>query len=328
MKILLTGGAGYIGSVTANIFLDRGHQVHIVDDLSTGSSKNLPKKAKFTKCNISDKRKISNILRSNKFDVLLHFAAFIDVEESVKYPKKYLQNNYKNTIKLFQVCKDFELKNIIFSSTAAVYGNSKTGHCGEKSDLKPTSMYAKSKLKVENYLKKQKKLSYIILRYFNVAGADLNLRSGLISKNKSTHLIKKLCESFLNKKKIIINGKDYPTKDGTPVRDYIHVVDLAIAHYNASKYIIKEGKSNIFNCGYGKGFSVLEIVNEFNKINKRKVEIIFGNRRKGDITSLVSKEKKIKKTLKWKPKYNSINKILKSSLKWERKINKSNAKKY
>ncbi len=327
MNILLTGGAGYIGSVTANFFLDRGHQVHIIDDFSTGSRKNLPKKAKFTKCKISDKKKISTILSKSKFDVLLHFAAFIDVEESVEKPKKYLQNNFKNTIKLLKICRDFNLKNIIFSSTAAVYGNSKTGYCTEKSELKPLSMYAKSKLKVENFLRKQKKLRYIVLRYFNVAGADIKLRSGLISKKKSTHLIKKLCENFLKKKEITINGKDYPTQDGTPVRDYIHVVDLALAHYNASNYLLKNGKSNIFNCGYGKGFSVLEIANNFNKINKRKIKIKYGNRRKGDISSLVSVEKKIKKVLNWRPKYNSISKILKSSLQWERKIKKSYAKK-
>ncbi len=328
MRILLTGGAGYIGSVTANLFLDKGHEVYIIDDLSTGSIRNLPKKAKFIKSNIANYKKISFLLKKNKFDVLLHFAAFIDVEESVKKPEKYINNNFYNTIKLFKLCNEFELKNIIFSSTAAVYGNSKTKYCKENAPLKPLSMYAKSKLKVENFLKKQKKSKYIILRYFNVAGADIRLRSGLISKKKSTHLIKKLCENYLNKKKITIYGNNYLTNDGTPVRDYIHVNDLAMAHYKAAKFLLKNGKSNIFNCGYGNGYSVLEIVKQFNKINKKKMNIIYGNRRKGDIAQLVSSEKKIKKTLKWKPRFNSINKILKSSLQWEKKINKSYANIY
>ena len=281
MKILLTGGAGYIGSVTANLFLDKGHDVHIVDDLSTGNKKNIPSKAKFTNCNISNYKIMSSLLKKNNFDILIHFAAFIDVEESVKKPKKYLNNNFNNSIKLFNVCKKYSLNKIIFSSTAAVYGNSKSGYCSEKSKLKPMSMYAKSKLKFENFLKKQKKTNSIILRYFNVAGSDIKLRSGLISKKKSTHLIKKLCENFLNGKEIVINGNDYPTFDGTTIRDYIHVNDLALAHYNASIYLLKTGKSNVFNCGYGRGYSVLEIVKAFNKINKRKIQIIFGKRRKG-----------------------------------------------
>ena len=322
MKILLTGGAGYIGSVTANLLIDKGHEVYIVDDLSTGDKSNLPNKAIFIKSNIANKKKISGILKKNKFDLLLHFAAFIDVEESVRDPKKYYNNNYKNTISLINTCSSFGLNNVIFSSTAAVYGNSKTGYCSENSQLKPLSMYASSKLKVENFLKKNKNIKYVILRYFNVAGADQKLRSGLISKKKSTHLIKKLCENFIKKKKMIINGNDYPTKDGTPVRDYIHVSDLALAHYKASKYLLKNGKSNIFNCGYGNGYSVLEIIKTFNKLNKDKIKIIFGKRREGDIIKLIASEKKIKKVLKWKPKHNSINKILNSSLKWEKKINR------
>ncbi len=322
MKILLTGGAGYIGSVTANLFLDKGHEVFIIDNLSTGNKKNLPKKAQFIKCNIANNKKISKLLKTYKFDILLHFAAFIDVEESVSKPNKYLNNNFKNTIKLIKICEKFGLKKIIFSSTAAVYGNSITGTCSERSKLNPLSMYALSKLKCENFLKKKENMKYVILRYFNVAGADIKLRSGLISKKKSTHLIKKLCENFIKQKKIIINGNNYPTIDGTPVRDYMHVHDLALAHYNASKYLLKNGKSDVFNCGYGKGYSVLEIIKAFNKLNKKKIKIQIGERRKGDITKIVAKTSKIKKNLNWNPKYNSINKILKSSLEWEKTINK------
>ncbi len=320
MNILLTGGAGYIGSTTANLFLDNGHKVTVIDDLSTGNKKNIPKKAKFFKFNINNKNLLSKILKNEKFDLIIHFAAFIDVEESVRKPKKYIINNYLNTKKLINVCLAHNLNKIIFSSTAAVYGNSKTGEVSEKSIKKPFSPYAISKFKSENFIKSKNKLNYIILRYFNVAGADLKLRSGLISKKKSTHLIKKMCENFLNNKPIEIYGSDYPTKDGTAIRDYIHIYDLAYAHYKSAIYLLKNNESNIFNCGYGKGYSVLQVLSTFNKINNKKIKIKFGNRRKGDIYKLVAKANKIKKKLKWSPKYNSLKKILISSLKWEKKL--------
>ena len=156
-------------------------------------------------------------------------------------------------------------------------------------------MYALSKLKCENFLKKKENMKYVILRYFNVAGADIKLRSGLISKKKSTHLIKKLCENFIKQKKIIINGNNYPTIDGTPVRDYMHVHDLALAHYNASKYLLKNGKSDVFNCGYGKGYSVLEIIKAFNKLNKKKLKFKLEKEEKETLPKLLQKLVKSKK---------------------------------
>jgi len=320
LKILLTGGAGYIGSCTANILLDHGCEVFIIDDLSTGHKKLVPKKSNFYQCSIQS-NKVSKILEENNFDVVMHFAAFIQVEESTKYPRKYIKNNYENTVKFLKKCKKYNLKNIIISSTAAVYGNSsKKKTFNEISKLNPSNPYAKSKLKIEKYIKKNKYFNFIILRYFNVAGADLKLRSGQISK-KSTHLIKKLCQSSLNNKPLPIFGSDYLTKDGTAIRDYIHVIDLANIHYLAAKYLLKKNKSQIFNCGYGYGFTVKEVVDTFNKISKNKINYIYRDRRAGDVGVLISNSNKIKKILKWKSKYESLKEILKSHLQWEKKIN-------
>ena len=322
MNILVTGGAGYIGSATANLLLDKNNQVTIVDNLSTGDIKNIPRKAHFIKTSIDNKKKISNLLKKKKFDLLIHFAAFIDVEESVKKPQKYYKNNFLRTLKLLKICKSNGINKLIFSSTASVYGNSNSGTVYEHSIKNPVSPYALSKLKCENFIKKEKKIKYVILRYFNVAGADLKLRSGLISKKKSTHLIKKICENYINKKSIEIFGKDYPSRDGTAIRDYIHVADLANAHFESAKYLMEGKKSVTFNCGYGTGYSVRRVIDSFNKLNKRKLRFIYGQRRKGDIFKLIANTNKIKKILNWKPKHNSLPKILSSSLNWEKKISK------
>lgn len=325
MNILLTGGAGYIGSTTANLFLDKGHNVVVIDDLSTGSIRNLPSKVKFFKFNIKNKIKLQKLLEEYEFDILIHFAAFIDVEESVKKPKKYYDNNFKNTKILLEICSKYNLNKIIFSSTAAVYGNSITGIVSENTPVNPKSPYAKSKLKCENLIKKNN-FDFIILRYFNVSGAETKLRCGHISKKKSTHLIKKICENFYKDEDLEIFGKNYPSKDGTAIRDYIHVSDLAMAHYKSAKYLLKFKKSHVLNCGYGKGNSVLNVIKTFNKINYKKIKYTFSNRRLGDVFKIVTKTNKIKRILRWKPKYQSLRYILQSSLKWEKKISIKNAK--
>jgi len=323
MKALVTGGAGYIGSCTANILIDSGHEVTIIDNLSSGNINLVPKKAKFYNYNIQDKKKIINLLSNNQFDIVFHFAAYIDVNESVTKPKKYFQNNYTNTKIFLLCCKKYKIKNVIFSSTAAVYGNSLSKYVKESSLTNPNNPYALSKLKAEQFLINSNFFHYIILRYFNVAGSDIFLRSGQNSKNKSTHLIKKLCEASLSTKKTIeIYGDDYPSRDGTAIRDYIHVMDLADIHIKCAKYLLVNKKSNIFNCGYGKGISVKRVVSCFNKISKNKIKYIISTRRAGDIFSLVANTLKIQRYLKWKPKFNSINKILRSHLAWEIKIKK------
>ena len=326
MNILLTGGAGYIGSHAALSLLDDGHKVHIIDNLSTGNEILIPENAKFTNCNINNEEVISNLIQSNNFDMLMHFAGFIQVEESVKQPEKYFENNTNNSIKLFNICEKNGLNKIVFSSTAAAYGLvSENKLIDEYTNLNPQNPYAESKIKTEKFLFNNKdKFQFIILRYFNVAGADKKLRSGQISK-KSTHLIKKISEVVVGKRdQIKIFGNDYNTPDGTAIRDYIHVSDLADIHLEVAKYLLKNLESNLFNCGYGNGFSVLDVVNTTNSIYQNKIIYKFSNRREGDVEKLISDTSKLLKYIKWQPKYNDLKEIINSSIKWEEKINASN----
>ena len=323
-NVLLTGGAGYIGSTVAYNLLDKGHSVTIIDNLITGNKELLPKKAIVKICDISDVRKVNRIVQEGKFDFVMHFAGFIRVEESIKYPKKYLENNFEKSKIFFKVCFDNKLFNIIFSSTAAVYGDVKNKKkVNENNKTNPKNAYALSKLKVEKYLINKSKslpIKYVILRYFNVAGAEKNLRTGLKSL-KSAHLIKVATEVALKKKKkLIINGNNYKTRDGTPVRDFIHVSDLAEMHYLSAKYLLKCKRSNIFNCGYGYGYSVEEVIETFNFVLKKKLTTKLGLRRKSDIPYLVADPNKFKKKLLWKPKFNNLKKIIISSINWEKKL--------
>ena len=324
-SVLLTGGAGYIGSHVANFLLDKGIKVTIIDNLSTGNESIVPKKSKFYICDISNEKKVKEIIQNNNFDAVMHFAGLIRVDESIKNPNKYKNINFKKGKIFLNTCFKNNLKNIIFSSTASVYGNSGAKKVQEKDKLKPMNPYAKSKLDLEKFIIKQSKLNkikYIILRYFNVAGADKKLRSGLISKS-STNLIKVICEVATGKRqKFKINGNNYNTKDGTTIRDFIHVSDLAEIHYLTTKYLIKNKKSKIFNCGYGRGYSVLEVINNMNKIIQKNIPTVVGKRRPKDIMISISNTNKINKYIKWKPKFNNLKNILDSSFKWEQKINK------
>ena len=326
MNVLLTGGAGYIGSHAALSLLDSGHNVHIIDDLSTGNEVLIPNKAKFTNCNINNEKIISDILKSKKFDLLMHFAGFIQVEESVKYPKKYFENNTNNAIKLFNVCKNNGLNKIVFSSTAAAYGNVSVNNLiDENTNLNPQNPYAESKIRTEKFLfENVDSFKFIILRYFNVAGADKNLRSGQISK-RSTHLIKILSEVVVGKRDHIkIFGNDYNTPDGTAIRDFIHVSDLADIHLKVANYLLEKLESNLFNCGYGNGYSVLDVINTANQIYQNKISYKFSDRRDGDVEKLITSTSKILKHINWEPKFNDLKKIINSSIKWEEKINGSN----
>ena len=323
MKILITGGAGYIGSHVSHLLVDRGYNITIIDSLLTGNKKLIPKKAKFINSDISNVKKINRILQKNKFDLVIHFAGLIRVDESVKFPRKYLNNNYEKTKIFLSICLKNGLKKLIFSSTAAVYGNPKKNKVSENNKLNPLNPYAKSKLMIENFIKKLSKkngLKFVILRYFNVAGADKKMRTGLISKY-STHLIKIVSEVAVKKrKKILINGDNYKTRDGTPIRDYIHVSDLAEAHLLSLRYLMKGNKSGIFNCGYGKGYSVKEIIQTANKLFNNTINFSIGPKRPGDSKYVVANPNKFIKTMKWKPKFNNIKKIIISAVNWEKKL--------
>ena len=323
-NILVTGGAGYIGSHVTNLLIDKGFNVTVIDSLITGNKTLINQKATFVNCDIVDKKIINDILKKNKYEIVFHFAGLIRVDESVDNPDKYNEFNFEKAKIFLQTCFNNNLKKVIFSSTAAVYGNPKNLNVTEEDDVSPLNPYAETKLKLENFIINKSKtdgINYMILRYFNVAGADEKLRSGLISKY-STHLIKVASEVAVNKRdEIIINGDDYDTEDGTAIRDYIHVSDLADIHLVSAEYLIKNNKSNIFNCGYGKGFSVKEVIQIFNQILDKKIKYKIGPRRLGDSMQIVADPNKFMQTLSWKPKYNDLKYILKTAYEWEKKIN-------
>ena len=323
MNILVTGGAGYIGSHTCLSLLNQGYNITIIDDLSKGHKKLIPQKAKFIKANINDTDTLNKIFQEKSYEALLHFAGFVQVEESLKYPEIYFNNNTENSSILFENCVNNGLKNIIFSSSAAVYGNSEKQLVQEDFNLNPLNPYGKSKVLTENKLiqmQKENKINYVILRYFNVAGADSKLRSGLISDNP-THLIKIASEAAVKKRDYVsIYGNDYNTRDGTAIRDYIHISDLADIHVKSLEFLLKKKHSTIMNCGYGKGYSVKEVLNSMNKICKGKLKIKYKKRRPGDAESLVADVGKLMKTIEWAPNYNNLDIILKTSIEWEKKL--------
>ena len=323
MHILLTGGAGYIGSHVILNLLDLGYKITVIDDLSTGHRKLIPKEIDLITTNINDVKTIDNLIKKKSFDALMHFAGFVKVNESVDFPEKYYNNNTKNSEILFQTCLRNGLNKFIFSSTAAVYGNPNKELIDEKTNGIPLNPYGDSKLQTEKYLinlSKNENLCYVILRYFNVAGADPHMRSGLISKSP-THLIKVASEAAVGKReKVIIFGNDYPTPDGTAIRDYIHVSDLADIHVKAVEHLVTNQQSTILNCGYGKGFSVKKVLEIANADNNKPIPIEMGSRRAGDAAMLVSNVSKLHQLLDWKPKHNDLSFIIKTAIEWEKKL--------
>ena len=322
-NVLITGGAGYIGSHVTEILLKKHKKVFLIDNLSTGHRKLINKKAKFFKIDIHNKKKIKKVIEKYNIDSVIHLAANLIIGEGQKKPKKYYKNNVLGTKKLLDSCKNTTVKNFIFSSTAAIY---KEGQykVSEKSIIKPKSIYGKTKIKAENQIKnfaKKNKLNYGILRYFNIAGSSPSGKIGLINRN-SDHLFKNFSIELMKKKpKLKIYGTDYNTKDGSCIRDFIHVSDIAEIHYLILQKIDKLNISKILNCGYNKGTSVLEVANEFKRQSSKKIDILYANRRPNDLVKIIASNNSLNKFIKWEPKFNNLSKIVKSCIIWEKKIN-------
>jgi UDP-glucose 4-epimerase len=320
-NILVTGGAGYIGSHIIELLVKKKFKVFIYDNLVTGYKKLINKKAVFIEGDIKNSKLLIKTINENNINSIIHLAGYLNISEGQKNKKKYYKNNVIGTLNLVKACKNSTVKNIIFSSSCSIYGNIK-GSVSEKNIPKPKSYYAFTKYKSEEIIKKYGKkfnFKYGILRYFNVAGASPSGKIGEIEKSYG-HLIKNLAiQSTKLKPKVDIFGNNYNTKDGTCIRDYIHVSDLADIHILVLKKISSSKKSLILNCGYGKGYSVKEIVEIFKKI-KKGVIIKYKKKRIGDVAQIYSDNSKLKKILKWKPKFNNIQTILKSAIKWEKKL--------
>ena len=322
-NILVTGGAGYIGShIVEQLVKKRSNNIYILDNLSTGNKKLINQKSNFIKGDIKNLNLLKKIIKKHSIQTIIHLAAHLNVSEAETKKIKYYKNNVIGTKNLLLACKNSKVKSIIFSSSCSVYGSVK-GSVSEQKKTNPEGYYALTKFKGEELIKNYSQkfnYNYGILRYFNVAGASPSGKIGEIETSYG-HLIKNIAiQSLKNKPVINIFGNNYPTKDGTCIRDYIHVSDLADIHIKGIEYLEKNNKSFTLNCGYGKGYSVLKIVKIFKNI-KKNLKIIFSNKRPGDVAEVYANTKKFKKLLKWKAKYNDINKIINSAIKWEKKLN-------
>lgn len=324
MNILVTGGAGYIGSFVSHRLIEQGHFVLVYDNFSTGFREALHPKCKFVLGDVRDRELPARVMKDNKIDLVMHFAAKLNVPESITSPLDYFENNFFGTMNLLQCCERAGVKKFIFSSTAAVYGDTKKPLVNEEEPMSPINPYGETKAFSEKMLFDQshsKGLSFIALRYFNVSGASLDGTLGQRTKD-SFNLIKNVCEVALGKKPSLeVYGNDFPTKDGSGVRDYIHVEDLAQAHIVAAEKIFNSDTkiSEIYNCGYGKGYSVLEVIKMLEKISGKTIPYEIKPRRTGDPAAVVAETQKIKKELNWTPTHQDLETICKTTYEWFKK---------
>jgi UDP-glucose 4-epimerase len=328
MTVLVTGGAGYIGSHMVWALLDAGEDVAVVDRLSTGFRWALPPEAKFYEGDIADTGLHEKVFGENSIDAIIHFAGSIIVPESVADPLAYYENNTVKSRALIAAAVKYKVPYFVFSSTAAVYGTPQgTEPVLETEPLNPESPYGSSKLMTETMLRDTAKahaFTYTALRYFNVAGADPKGRTGQ-STVGATHLIKVAGEAALGKRDHIdVFGTDYPTADGTCVRDYIHVSDLANAHLKALERMRAGGGSLVANCGYGTGFSVLEVLETVKKVHGKPFEVRYAGRRPGDAVMIVANPSLAKQELHWQPKFDDLEFIVKTALDWEAHLSRRN----
>jgi UDP-glucose 4-epimerase len=323
MTILVTGGAGYIGSHMVLALVEAGERVVVLDNLSTGFAWAVARGVPLVIGDTGDQPLVTRLIAEHGVTEIIHFAASIVVPDSVADPLGYYRNNTANSRALIECAVKGGVKRFIFSSTAAVYGNPATIPIGEDDGTAPMSPYGSSKLMTEIMLRDAGTahgLDYVILRYFNVAGADPQMRTGQSTKG-ATHLIKVAVETVLGKRgKIDVFGTDYPTPDGTCIRDYIHVTDLARAHSDALAYLRAGGRPVILNCGYGHGFSVLEVIETVKRVSGVDFRVDFAGRRPGDPAQIVAKSDRIRQALGWRPQFDDLPTIVAHALAWERTL--------
>jgi UDP-glucose 4-epimerase len=321
-QILLTGGAGYIGSHVNKLLSEKGYQTIIFDNLSRGHAE-LVKWGKLLEGCLSNTSTLDNLFKHNNISCVMHFAAYAYVGESIEKPGDYYANNVSNTINLLNVMIANKVNNIIFSSTCATYGIPDTLPITENTEQKPINPYGRGKLMIETILRDYTKaygLNHINLRYFNAAGCDPECEIGEIHQPE-THLIPRVIEAALYNKSFTIYGNDYETKDGTCVRDFVHVNDLASAHFRAMKYLKKYNISDSFNIGTGSGYTIKEVIDCVEKILNKKINVIYSERRDGDPAELFSNNDKAISKLEWHPNYNDLGDIIKTAADWFIKLN-------
>ncbi|MDR1820488.1 MAG: UDP-glucose 4-epimerase GalE [Methanobrevibacter sp.] len=319
--ILVTGAAGYIGSHVNKLLHDEGYQTIVLDNLSNGHEE-MVKWGEFVRGDLKDTKLLVSLFKKYNIEAVIHLAALASVKESTLFPQKYYTNNFQYTRNLLNIMEKFDVNKFIFSSTAAVYGEPESIPISETSSLKPINPYGKSKLMVENLLSEKSKSSdfnYVALRYFNASGADLSAEIGE-NHNPETHLIPIVLDAALGKReKIAIFGDDYPTFDGSCIRDYLHVNDIAIAHLKGLEFLNNQ-KSDVFNLGIGKGFSVKEIIESCEKVTGCEIPTTVEDRREGDPAILIADNKKAEEILKWKAKFNDIDEIIESAYNFHKKL--------
>jgi UDP-glucose-4-epimerase GalE len=319
-KVMVTGGAGYIGANTAHLLARRGHAVLVLDDLSRGHEHNVAGLL-FHRLSLTDTGALTRLLADERVDAVIHFAAYISVGESTQKPELYFSNNVGGTLSLLSAMVETGVKRLVFSSTAAVYGMPDQVPIREDSPFAPVNPYGESKVMVEKvlgWMDQYRGLRTIVLRYFNACGADPE--SGLGEEHDpETHLIPLMLRAVATGEPVTIYGDDYSTPDGTCIRDYIHVADLAVAHLNALEKLLAGGASDAFNVGTGRGQSVMEVLAAVEKVTGKKVPRKTGARREGDPPLLVANSDKLKQTLGWKPKFTDLAEIVETAWQFEKK---------
>ena len=326
INILVTGGAGYIGSHTSRQLIEAGYSVTVVDNLYSGHRWAIPDEATFIEGDVGDHPLMESVLKERKINAVVHFAGHIVVPESVSDPLKYYSNNALNSGRLIAACQEAGVEHFVFSSTAATYGAPQVISIDEQVRTEPINPYGRTKLITEWMLEdiahaaNRSPFRYIALRYFNVAGASLDTTLGQATA-EATHLIKVACEAATGQREsITIFGTDYETDDGTCIRDYIHVEDLAGAHLNALTWLLKGGDSQVLNCGYGHGYSVREVIETVKAVSGVDFEVVEGSRRAGDPPELIADSSRIRERLGWTPNLDNLEIICGTAWKWEQKL--------